>query len=264
MKPYRLHAIKVNGQHYLFRKGQLDGLDLQAVLIWLKGKSPNSQRLQCCLRRTTVELDSIVSSQNWQAAIRSAIEAGLAAGWEPAEFGDRFYLDPAVLTPCYEALEVIPGTEIPPAQHKDPERVRLPKCPASPHRLERKGRFYLPEEVLPFVLFEKRKTGKSGLHQKRDFDGDLINMASSRLQMFVQKGLTCVVCGLTGTHFVKERSLGNTSWHFNLYGMSKNGKSEVLMTKDHIVPVSKGGPDRQSNFQPMCFRCNNAKGNQDE
>lgn len=50
------------------------------------------------------------------------------------------------------------------------------------------------------------------------------------------------------------------SFHLNLYAIDENGK-EVLMTKDHIIPKSKGGADDISNYQTMCERCNEAKGN---
>ena len=33
------------------------------------------------------------------------------------------------------------------------------------------------------------------------------------------------------------------------------------MHVDHVVPGSKGGPDHLSNYQPLCGRCNTAKGN---
>lgn len=40
--------------------------------------------------------------------------------------------------------------------------------------------------------------------------------------------------------------------------IDENGK-EVLMTKDHIIPKSKGGANDISNYQTMCKRCNEAK-----
>ena len=36
------------------------------------------------------------------------------------------------------------------------------------------------------------------------------------------------------------------------------------MTKDHIIPKSKGGKDILDNFQTMCFECNTKKGNKYE
>jgi hypothetical protein len=47
--------------------------------------------------------------------------------------------------------------------------------------------------------------------------------------------------------------------HFNLYGIV-DGKY-VLMTKDHKVPRSKGGPEKMSNMQTMCTHCNARKRN---
>lgn len=96
------------------------------------------------------------------------------------------------------------------------------------------------------------------------FDGDEIAMNSQRYVLFKEKGYTCVRCGLVGTYFAKERDKkkrhdGKRRYHFNLYGIDRDG-FEVMMTKDHITPRAKGGLDEQSNYQPMCSECNSAKG----
>ena len=97
---------------------------------------------------------------------------------------------------------------------------------------------------------------------KRVFNGELININSLRLHTF-KISTRCVSCGLEGTHFAAERTARKNqplkeSYHLNLYAM-KNGK-EILMTKDHIKPLSKGGPDELSNLQTMCCKCNSKKG----
>ena len=40
----------------------------------------------------------------------------------------------------------------------------------------------------------------------------------------------------------------------------KCGRTDLDLSKDHIVPVCKGGSDAIENLQPMCQRCNAVKG----
>lgn len=124
---------------------------------------------------------------------------------------------------------------------------------------ERKG-LYSMEEVHAHIGEEPH-----------EFDGDLIKMDSHRYALFA-RAHTCVRCGLKGSFYAKERSARfvkstgefrstTNLWHFNLYALLDGAEPKaVLMTKDHILPKSRGGRDEQSNYQPMCSPCNTDKG----
>lgn len=90
---------------------------------------------------------------------------------------------------------------------------------------------------------------------KVNFDGDMIKANSHRYQTFFYKGCTCISCGLKASYFEKNKMSNEGSYHLNLYGVDENGK-EILFTKDHIQPKSKGGENYITNYQPMCERCN--------
>ncbi len=92
------------------------------------------------------------------------------------------------------------------------------------------------------------------------FAGVEVYMGSMRYKNFKAHGVVCVQCGLEGTFFALERhnNQNTRKWHFNLYAIETDGL-EVLMTKDHIHPKAKGGPEKLDNFQPMCSFCNSNK-----
>lgn len=86
-------------------------------------------------------------------------------------------------------------------------------------------------------------------------DGFDVHPISLRYMTFYQKGTKCVCCGKEGTHFKLCGDEKTRRRHFNLY--TEDG---ILMTKDHIIPASKGGLNRVSNMQTMCTDCNSKKG----
>jgi len=85
-----------------------------------------------------------------------------------------------------------------------------------------------------------------------------VKMNSQRYHVF-KKNKFCVSCGLEGTSLLLDINPGDQSPHFNLYG--KEDGRLVLMTKDHVVPKSKGGSDTLENYVTCCHICNNLKGN---
>jgi 5-methylcytosine-specific restriction endonuclease McrA len=135
---------------------------------------------------------------------------------------------------------------------------------------ERKNTYYLPNFILPLVkeppigYREKSRFSIAGKNRKYfDLDGDPVKINSIRLFTFQQKGIKCSFCGVEGKFFVKERNLGSKleKFHLELYGIDHEGK-EILMTKDHIFPVVKGGKDNIENLQTACEKCNSKKGDQ--
>jgi len=116
------------------------------------------------------------------------------------------------------------------------------------------GRFEI-SDVLPYVTRERtrRLYEVSGQTYR-------VRMDSLRYHTFL-KGLDCVNCKVVGAYFLLEQyeDVAESTAHFNLYA-DVNGET-ILFTKDHIVPISKGGSDHINNLQTMCFRCNESKGN---
>lgn len=88
-------------------------------------------------------------------------------------------------------------------------------------------------------------------------DGFDVYPVSLRYMLFYQKGTKCACCGKVGTHFKLCGDPNTNRRHFNLYA-----DDGTLMTKDHIIPKSKGGKDNVDNLQTMCTVCNSKKGNQ--
>lgn len=111
-------------------------------------------------------------------------------------------------------------------------------------------------------LYSSWDFSKSGTKHYMEINGSLwsINMDSQRYQVF-SKSTQCVTCKRNGEHFLLQHEKENQkSAHFNLYGLGIFGE-DILFTKDHILPRSKGGKDILENYQTMCYICNKAKGN---
>lgn len=123
--------------------------------------------------------------------------------------------------------------------------------------MERKGIYSISETFQKLIPYWNQPPKQAII----DFDGDLIKATSLRYKVF-RNSLKCCVCGIEGKFFAKERSLpvASDKFHLNLYAVDEDG-NEVLMTKDHIIPRSKGGSNHLDNMQTMCTRCNNRKGN---
>lgn len=83
-----------------------------------------------------------------------------------------------------------------------------------------------------------------------------------RLKMFYSKGTKCAnpKCDKIGTKLVvNELTSKNGSKHVHVDIFTDDYQ---MMTVDHIIPLSIGGPRLAlNNLQPMCSKCNSKKGN---
>ena len=113
--------------------------------------------------------------------------------------------------------------------------------------------------TVPMKFLDRLETKKK-LKLYTKIKGHFVKMGSQRYAVF-QKTRVCAHCGLVGTTLAVERDvlLDSSACHINMYGY-KDGR-EILFTKDHIHPKSKGGKNHLSNYQTMCVECNNEKGN---
>lgn len=131
--------------------------------------------------------------------------------------------------------------------------------PSLAHNAMERALVVKPEELLPFIAQDK-----SCANAKRMYDQYRVNMWSLRFHTF-KKSIRCRNCGIEGKFFALERPVNHTEeqYHFNMYAVLENGQ-ELLMTKDHIVPKSKGGKDHIDNMQTMCKVCNELKSNRND
>jgi len=113
-------------------------------------------------------------------------------------------------------------------------------------------------DVIPFVQIDKKSLNPT----YRRYSGYRVDMSSIRLRMFATKGTICLHCGLAGTYFWLEKNKNiqdpDAGYHLNLYGLNST-KIETMLTRDHIIPRSKGGKDILSNLQTLCYPCNAKK-----
>ena len=94
-----------------------------------------------------------------------------------------------------------------------------------------------------------------------------VKVSSLRLELFRQNP-KCVTCDRVGVLWMLQAHRLVEPPHLNLYHVGEPSEEWknlsvdgcVLMTKDHIIPRSRGGPTTLENLQTMCAICNGKKG----
>ncbi len=107
-------------------------------------------------------------------------------------------------------------------------------------------------------LEKLRKKERDNLYVFLEND-EALKITSDRYEVF-RRSHICACCGIEASFLAAERSKTSKykRSHINMYGI-KEGR-EILFTKDHIVPKSKGGSNSLDNYQTLCQECNSRKG----
>ncbi len=106
----------------------------------------------------------------------------------------------------------------------------------------------LPLTIIKDTYNSKQKEIEIGKYKVKTKDDRYLN--------FIKNGFICAKCGIKGEYVNLECNRNNKN-HLNVYAI-KDGK-EILLTKDHIYPKSKGGLDSIKNYQVLCENCNENK-----
>lgn len=118
---------------------------------------------------------------------------------------------------------------------------------------------YSVADVFNMLGEEALSINEEGYRRNRksiEVEGFQVYTESLRYATFYQKGCACAACGKVGTYFELDPGDNPNRRHFNLYA-----EDGTLMTKDHIIPTSRGGKYKAvENLQTMCVECNRAKG----
>jgi len=96
---------------------------------------------------------------------------------------------------------------------------------------------------------------------RKKFFGVSISLSKKHIRCFARSP-RCIACGKEGHYFAIEKCLDadTNKYHLNLYSRTKNN-TEIMLTIDHRIPISKGGSNRLRNLQTMCSPCNHSKSN---
>jgi len=101
------------------------------------------------------------------------------------------------------------------------------------------GRTHFPKGVVPHNY-------KGGISKSKEY----IRFYKSKYKTSIR--------GAQGSHTFDEWETLKAQYNWTCPCCCKS-EPEIILTQDHIVPISKGGSDNIENIQPLCGSCNSRK-----
>lgn len=97
-----------------------------------------------------------------------------------------------------------------------------------------------------------RKTGKDNWKYKHGLSGTSAHNCLLTRRRNIKK------LGNGGSHTIAEWEEIKMKYNYMCL-CCKQQEPKISLTKDHIIPISKGGTDNIENIQPLCKSCNSRK-----
>ena len=113
---------------------------------------------------------------------------------------------------------------------------------------QKKGHIVSPETRLKIKI---ANTGKKRTLEVRRKLSDITSARRKRVRRWRIK-----ING--GFHSLGEWETVKAQFNWSCPSCSKS-EPEITLTRDHIIPISKGGTDNIENIQPLCRKCNTLK-----
>lgn len=111
------------------------------------------------------------------------------------------------------------------------------------------------DDVMPLI---GDGSGRNVTVERLMFNGIFVKVRIRDTFAVFKRQPFCVGCGEKAVKWLVVQRKTNC-WSINGYNLILVTKDSVPLTIDHILARSKGGKDAMSNYQTMCFGCNNDK-----